>query len=62
MRYDFRTARLDSLFLGPGCERDTDYRYYYGVPQIKGAEVSFDGVVLDRKTWRMIRKDPPPKR
>lgn len=62
MRYDFRTARLDSLFLGPGCERNTDYRYYYGVPQIRGAEVSFDGVVLDRKMWRKIREDPPPKR
>jgi hypothetical protein len=60
MRYDFRTTRLDSLFLRrvPGVA--TDYRWVYGVPQIKGTEVSFDSVVLDRKTWRVIRRDARP--
>lgn len=60
MRYDFRTARLDSLFLNREDSFATDYRYHLGLPQIRGNEVSFDGVVLDRATWRVIRQDPPP--
>jgi hypothetical protein len=59
MRYDFRTTRLDSLFLRRERGVATDYRWVYGVPQINGTEVSFDGVVLDRKTWRVVRKDTP---
>jgi hypothetical protein len=39
----------------------TDYRYHLGIPQIHGSEVSFDGVVLDASTWRVIRHDPPPR-
>jgi hypothetical protein len=59
MRYDFRTARLDSLFLRHQSVGPTDYRYVFGVPQIKGAEVSFGRVVVDRGAWHVIRKDPP---
>jgi len=62
MRYDFRTARLDSLFLRHQSFGPTDYRYVFGVPQIKGTEVSFGSVVVDRETWRVIRKDPPANR
>ncbi len=61
MRYDFRTARLDSVFLNREDPFATDYRYHLGIPQIHGNEVSFDGVVLDSATWRVIRRDPPPK-
>jgi hypothetical protein len=61
MRYDFRSARLDSLFLNREDPFATDYRYHLGLPQIHGNEVSFDGVVLDSATWRVIRQDPPPK-
>ena len=59
MRYDFRTARLDSLFLNREDRLATDYRYHLGTPQIRGNEVSFDAVVLDRTTWRVIRQNPP---
>jgi hypothetical protein len=37
----------------------TDYRYHLGVPQIEGDKVSFDGVILDSATWRVIRQDLP---
>ena len=60
MRFDFRSARLDSLFLNREDSFATDYRYHLGLPQIEGNEVSFDGLVLDRTTWRVIRQDPPP--
>ena len=59
MRYNFRTARLDSLFLNREDPLATDYRYHLGSPQIHGNNVSFDGVVLDRATWRVIRQSPP---
>jgi len=61
MRYDFRTARVDSVFLDREDALATDYRYHLGIPQIHGNEVSFDGVVLDSTTWRVIRHDPPPR-
>lgn len=61
IRYDFRSVRLDSLFLNREDPLATDYRYHLGTPQIQGNEVSFDGVVLDRTTWRVIRQDPPSK-
>lgn len=61
MRYDFRTARVDSVFLDREDALATDYRYHLGIPQIHGSEVSFDGVVLDSSTWRVIRHDPPPR-
>jgi hypothetical protein len=61
MRYDFRKARVDSVFLDREDALATDYRYHLGIPQIHGSEVSFDGVVLDASTWRVIRHDPPPK-
>lgn len=61
MRYDFRTARLDSLFLNREDPLATDYRYHLRTPQIQGSEVSFNGVVLDRTTWRVIRQDTPSK-
>lgn len=57
IRYNFRTARLDSLFLNREDPLATDYRYHFGVPQIHDREVSFDGLVLDRTTWQMIRQD-----
>jgi hypothetical protein len=59
MRYDFRTAHLDSLFLGREDPLATDYRYHLGLPQLQGNEVSFGGVVLDKATWRIIRQQPP---
>ena len=59
IRYDFRTARLDSLFLNREDALATDYRYHLGVPQIEGDKVSFDGVILDSATWRVIRQDLP---
>ncbi|HEY0529956.1 MAG TPA: hypothetical protein VGD02_14100 [Gemmatimonadaceae bacterium] len=59
MRYDFRTGRLDSLFLDREDPVATDYRYHFGIPEIRPTEVSFDGVVVDRTTWRVIRHDPP---
>jgi hypothetical protein len=59
MRYDFRTAHLDSLFLAREDPLATDYRYHLRLPQILGNEVSFDGVVLDKATWRIIRHQPP---
>jgi hypothetical protein len=57
MRYNFRTARLDSLFLNREDPLATDYRYHFGLPQLRDSEVSFDGLVLDRSTWRLIRQD-----
>ena len=61
MQCDFRTARLDSLFLNREDRLATDYRYHLGPPQIHGNEVSFDGVVLDGTTWLKIRDNPPAK-
>ena len=61
MRYDFRKARVDSVFLDREDALATDYRYHLGIPQIHGSEISFDGVVLDASTWRVIRHDPPPR-
>jgi hypothetical protein len=60
MRYEFRTARLDSLFLNREDALETDYRYHLGLPQIDGNKISFDGVILDDPTWRVIRQEPPP--
>lgn len=57
MRYNFRTAHLDSLFLNREDPLATDYRYHFGLPQVHPSEVSFDGLVLDRTTWRLIRQD-----
>jgi hypothetical protein len=61
MRYDFRTARVDSVFLNREDPLATDYRYHLGTPQIQGNEVSFDGLVLDGTTWRVIRQKLPQK-
>jgi hypothetical protein len=57
MRYNFRTAHLDSLFLNREDPLATDYRYHFGLPQIHRGEVSFDGLVVDSTTWRIIRQD-----
>ena len=61
MRYDFRRARVDSVYLDREDALATDYRYHLGIPQIHGNEVSFDGAILDASTWRVIRHDPPPR-
>jgi hypothetical protein len=61
IRYDFQRARVDSVFLDREDALATDYRYHLGIPQIHGNEVSFDGVILDESTWRVIRRDPPPR-
>jgi len=61
MRYDFRTAHLDSLYLNREDALGTDYRYHLGTPQIHGNEVSFRDIVLDGTTWRIIREEPRPK-
>ena len=57
MRYNFRTAHVDSLFLNREDPVATDYRYHFGLPQIHPGEVSFDGLVVDSATWRIIRQD-----
>ncbi|HEY3746787.1 MAG TPA: hypothetical protein VGL17_11125, partial [Gemmatimonadaceae bacterium] len=57
MRYNFRTAHLDSLFLDREDPVATDYRYHFGLPQIHRGEVSFDGIVVDSTTWQIIRHD-----
>ena len=54
MRYEFRTGRLDSLFLNREDPLATDYRYYLGLPQIDGTKISFGDVILDDATWRII--------
>jgi hypothetical protein len=59
MRYDFRAARVDSVYLNREDPLATDYRYHLRTPQIDSSEVSFDGVVVDRKTWQVIRQGPP---
>ena len=61
MRYDFRTARLDSLYLNREDPLATDYRYHLGTPQIHGNDVSFRDIVLDGTTWHIIREQPRPK-
>ena len=57
MRYNFRTAHLDSLFLNREDPVATDYRYHFGLPQIRPREISFDGLVVDSTSWRIIRQD-----
>jgi hypothetical protein len=57
MRYNFRTAHLDSLFLNREDALGTDYRYHFGLPQIHGSEISFDGLVVDSRTWHIIPQD-----
>jgi hypothetical protein len=56
MRYDFRTARLDSAFIGPD-DLASDYRYYLRVPRISETEVNFQGHRLDKATWQVIPPD-----
>lgn len=58
MRYDFRTAKLDSLFTHVD-DLGSDYRYYLRTPRISDTEVDFRGSRLDRATWRLIPPDPP---
>jgi len=60
MRYDFQSAHLDSVFLNRQDPLATDYRYHLGRPQRHGTEVSFDRVVLDATTWRIMRQAPSP--
>ena len=58
MRYDFRSGRLDSLYVrmeGFG----TDYRYYLPIPRIGPNEVTFGDVRIDPSTWRAIHQRPP---
>jgi hypothetical protein len=59
MRYNFRTARVDSLFLNREDPLATDYRYHLTTPQVDSNEVSFGPLVVDRTTWRVIRQNPP---
>jgi hypothetical protein len=54
MRYDFRSARLDSLSLDRQDAIATDYRYYLHTPQSLGKEVMFDSVAIDATTWRRV--------
>jgi hypothetical protein len=61
MRYDFRTARLDSLFLNREDRIATDYRFHLGTTQLHGEEISFGGVILHRTKWQSIRQDSLPK-
>jgi hypothetical protein len=60
MRYDFRTAHLDSLFLDREDPLATDYRYHLNTPQVHANDVSFDGVTVDAATWQVIHRDPRP--
>lgn len=59
VRYDFRTARLDSLFLRMD-HMATDSRFHLSEPEISATEVSFGGHRLDRKTWRRIPASSAP--
>jgi hypothetical protein len=61
MRYDFRTARLDSVFLNREDPLATDYRYHLTTPQVRAHEVSFGGVVVDSAKWQIIRQEPREK-
>jgi len=60
MRYDFRTARLDSAFVGTD-DLASDYRYYLQVPRVTDTEVNFRGTRVDKATWRIIRPDSAAK-
>jgi hypothetical protein len=59
MRYDFRTTRLDSLFLRVD-DMASDRRFHLSEPEISATEVSFGGHRMDRKTWRRIHVVSPP--
>jgi hypothetical protein len=61
MRYDFRTAHLDSVFLNREDPLATDYRYHLNTPQVHASDVSFAGVVVDGATWQVIRQNPGPQ-
>ena len=54
MRYDFRSAHVDSLFLNREDPLATDYRYHLKTPQVHGTQVSFDSAVVDATTWRIV--------
>lgn len=58
MRYDFRTAQVDSLFLRED-DMATDRRFHLSEPEISATEVSFGGHRMDRKTWRRIPNNAP---
>jgi len=60
MRYDFRSAHLDSVSLDRTDHMATDYRYHLGRHQVRGKEVLFDSVAVDATTWRVIRQPGPP--
>jgi hypothetical protein len=60
MRYDFRTAHLDSLYMNRDDPLATDYRYHLWTPQIHGSEINFHGAIVDSATWRVIRQDSLP--
>jgi hypothetical protein len=53
MRYNFRTAQVDSLFLRED-DMATDRRFHLSEPEISATEVSFGGHRMDRKTWGRI--------
>lgn len=56
MRYQFRTAHLDSVFLKREDPLATDYRYHLGLPQVLPTEVAFDSTAVDAASWRMLGK------
>lgn len=58
IRYDFRTQRLDSLFLRYDTMA-TDYRYHLWTPRLTADEVIFGNVVISKRTWQIVRHEPP---
>ena len=56
MRYQFRTAHLDSVFLDREDPLATDYRYHLGLPQVLPTEVTFDSIAVDATSWRIVHK------
>ena len=58
MQYRFRTAHLDSLYLDREDGLHTDFGGYLRGPEVEGDEVSFDDIVLDKRSWRIVRRKP----
>jgi hypothetical protein len=59
MRYNFRTAALDSVFLELN-DIESDFRFYLSEPEVSDSVVMFGGYRVDQKTWRRIVPQPPP--
>jgi hypothetical protein len=52
IRYDFRSRRLDSLYVGED-DIATDYRYYLGSPRVEGDVIMYGSAPIDPLSWRI---------